>query len=108
RLEFTGTPAPEKVRFYTNQTAKVTLGTDLQFQGTLLAPLAEVSVSSNGIVKGALYAKLLTLATVVKMTYQPLSGGTPLVKITSPANGFLTNQSAIAVAWTVDGVAQTT
>lgn len=32
----------------------------------------------------------------------------PVVAITSPANGMITNQSEIAVAWTVDGVAQTT
>jgi RHS repeat-associated protein len=32
----------------------------------------------------------------------------PVVAITSPANGMITNQSQIVVAWTVDGVAQTT
>jgi hypothetical protein len=32
----------------------------------------------------------------------------PVVAITSPVNGTITNQSEIAVAWTVDGVAQTT
>jgi len=32
----------------------------------------------------------------------------PVVIITSPANGFLTNKSPVAVAWTVDGVVQTT
>ena len=32
----------------------------------------------------------------------------PVVVITSPANGFLTNQTSISVAWTIDGVAQTT
>ncbi|MFA6603332.1 MAG: hypothetical protein WCT10_00655, partial [Patescibacteria group bacterium] len=32
----------------------------------------------------------------------------PVVAISAPDNGFLTNQSSVAVAWTVDGVAQTT
>ena len=32
----------------------------------------------------------------------------PVVAITAPANGFLTNNPILAVAWTVDGVAQTT
>ena len=31
----------------------------------------------------------------------------PVVAITSPANGFLTNHTPVDVAWTVDGVAQT-
>jgi len=32
----------------------------------------------------------------------------PVVVITSPANGFVTNKTPVAVAWMVDGVAQTT
>jgi RHS repeat-associated protein len=31
----------------------------------------------------------------------------PVVVITSPANGLLTNKTPVAVAWTVDGIAQT-
>jgi hypothetical protein len=32
----------------------------------------------------------------------------PVIAITSPANGSITNQTSISVAWTVDGIVQTT
>ena len=110
KLAFSGSELPGKVLLYSGQSSTLDLGTNTTFLGTLIAPLAEISASNNQVLKGSFFGRKVTLGNNIQVSYVPFSGSpsATVVKITSPPNGFLTNQSVIPVAWTVNGVSQTT
>ncbi len=103
---FTGSTLPEKVKFHTQQTNDLTIGTDIQFQGTVVAPLAKVLAYSRTVFHGAVYAKSIDFQPDVKVRFVPLIPTT--VVISSPLSGTSTNDSVIQVSWSVSGTVQTT
>ncbi len=106
QFNFTGTASPDKIEFFSRQPSALTVGTDMQFQGTLVAPWAQVHVFSRTTFSGAVYADSLNFEPDVRVHDVPYAS-LPVVAITSPSNGFLTKQSTIPVAWTINGVSQT-
>jgi RHS repeat-associated protein len=108
QMNFTGGDAPEKVKFHSQQSTTLVLGTDIQFKGTVVAPLAEIHIFSRTRLMGSAFGGSIVCEPDVRFFSFPYGSGTDLVKITSPANGLLTNQPSIVVAWTVNGAVQST
>ncbi len=104
QFNFTGNALPEQVKFHSQQTSDLTIGTDIQFQGTLVAPLATVKAYSRTVFHGAVYAKTISFEPDVKVFYEPLTPTT--VMISSPMSGTSTNDSVIQVTWAVSGTMQ--
>ena len=71
QFNFTGAVSPEKIKFHSQQSASLTVGTDMQFEGTLVAPLAEVHVFSRTTFFGSVYAKSLQFEPDVRIHYAP-------------------------------------
>ncbi|MFW5960634.1 MAG: DUF7305 domain-containing protein, partial [Chitinivibrionales bacterium] len=108
-IETTGSDRPELVEFYTNQSGSIRIGTDTDFRGVLTAPHAELTVYSRTEILGALYAdKVVIEPDVGSIEEVEQDWIPPDVVITSPEEGYLTNETPIDVAWTVDGEEQTT
>ncbi len=90
--------------FITNQnTVNVTWTVDGTSQTTQLTQT--LTEGDNAIIRSYTDAAGNTDADTVHVT---LDTQVPVVAITSPANGFITNQNPVNVTWTVDGIAQTT
>jgi hypothetical protein len=89
---------------FTNQaTQNVTWTVDGVPQVTQLT--ASLIEGANTITRSAIDAAGNTGTAAITIT---LDTQAPVVAITSPANGFLTNHNPATIAWTVDGVPQTT
>jgi RHS repeat-associated protein len=106
KFNFVSSPVPEKIKFHSQQTSTLYIGTDLIFWATLVAPLAQIHSQSRTTFHGAVYGKSLLFEPDIRIFeesyFQP-----PTVTITSPAPGFLTKQSTIPVTWKVNGTTQT-
>ena len=104
QFNFTGSVLPDRVQFHSQQTSILTIGTDIQFRGTLVAPLATVKAYSRTVFRGAVYAKTIDFEPDVKVFHNPLIPTT--VMITSPMSGTPTNDSVIQLTWSVSGTVQ--
>ncbi len=105
QFNFTGNVLPERVRFHSQQTNDLTIGTDIQFRGTLVAPMAKVLAYSRTVFRGAVYAKSIDFQPDVKVFYVPLIPTN--VMISNPMSGTSTNDSIIQLSWSVSGTVQT-
>ena len=105
QFHFTSSVLPERVKFHSQQTNDLTIGTDIQFQGTLVAPLSKVMAYSRTAFHGAVYAKSIDFQPEVKVFYVPMVPTN--VMISSPMSGTSTNDSIIQVNWSVSGTVQT-
>src|SRR5690606_36263 len=104
-FNFTGSVLPERVRFHSQQTSSLAIGTDIQFRGTVVAPLATVIAYSRTVFHGAVYAKSISFEPDVKVYYVPLIPAN--VMISSPMSGKSTNDPTVQVNWSVSGTVQT-
>jgi len=105
KFNFVDTVLPGKIKFHTQQTAQLNIGTDLTFRANLLAPRAKIHSQSRTLFYGAVFGKSLEFEPDVQIYGTPLDQP-PTVAILSPVSGFLTNQDTISVTWSVNGVVQ--
>ena len=90
--------------FVTNETPITIAWTaDGAAQSTELT--ADLVEGSNQVIRSATDEAGNTGADTISVTLDTVS---PAVVITSPTDGFITNETPITIAWTVDGIAQTT
>ena len=64
-MSFLAADAPEKVRFYTNQSTDLIIGSDNIVKGTITAPHAKINVFSRTKCAGAIYGKQVYIETDV-------------------------------------------
>jgi hypothetical protein len=57
RMNLLGTTQASRLKFYSNTTGLVTVGTDTQFYGTVTAPSAEVHAYSRTVLNASLYGR---------------------------------------------------
>lgn len=57
RMNLLGATQASRLKFYSNTTGMVTVGTDMQFYGTVTAPSAEVHAYSRTTLTGSLYGR---------------------------------------------------
>src|SRR5690606_15025207 len=74
---------------------------------TIVAPLAEIHIFSRTRLIGSAFGNSIVCEPDVRFFNFPFASETALVEITSPQDGFMTNQTSISVAWTVNGASQT-
>jgi hypothetical protein len=108
QFHFSGQILPERLKFHSQQTSTLTIGTDVTFRGTLQAPLAPVKAYSRTLFQGAVYGKSIDFEPDVKVFHSAFSDLTPVVAIHSPPDGYVTDQESILVTWSVDGTPQNT
>ncbi len=82
RWMFSGNEQPEKLKFHSQQTSTLFVGTDISFLGTLQAPLAPIKVYSRTVFEGAVYGRSLDFEPDVIVVHVPFAE--PVVEL--PAN----------------------
>lgn len=71
RFDFTGQMLPERVRFHSQQSTVLAIGTDVQFRGALVAPLAKVKAASRTAFRGSVYAQAIDFGPDVRIFHVP-------------------------------------